>query len=190
MLRLLTAGKSLVGSENAGGGRYRVNKRRLLPKFESSSNPFSAPEIETKPSPPPPGISKTVTSLPTETNGTPVRNVEPVKEQPESASKSKGFKPLNWLQKGRSFVSRAGARLRRKPVAAVSPRPVVQGELSLDKVKVVRNDLSDTDFEVVAARASKPVATTTPTGLPGVEPELAGATVGGVTFRFFGAEET
>jgi hypothetical protein len=30
-------------------------------------------------------------------------------------------------------------------------QPVVQGELSLDKVKVVRNDLSDSDLELVAA---------------------------------------
>jgi hypothetical protein len=29
--------------------------------------------------------------------------------------------------------------------------PVVQGELSLDKVKVIRNDLSDSDLELVAA---------------------------------------
>ena len=38
--------------------------------------------------------------------------------------------------------------------------PVVQGELSLEKVKVVRNDLSDSDLELVAAAksASKPVA--------------------------------
>ena len=34
--------------------------------------------------------------------------------------------------------------------------PVVQGELSLDKVKVVRNDLSDADLELVAvARRAK-----------------------------------
>ena len=33
-----------------------------------------------------------------------------------------------------------------KPVA-----PGVQGELSLDKVKVVRNDLTDSDLELVAA---------------------------------------
>lgn len=35
-----------------------------------------------------------------------------------------------------------------------APRAAVQGELSLDKVKVVRNDLSDSDLELVAA--SKP----------------------------------
>jgi hypothetical protein len=39
--------------------------------------------------------------------------------------------------------------------------PVVQGELSLDKVKVVRNDLSDSDLELVAAsKGAKAVAET------------------------------
>ncbi len=42
----------------------------------------------------------------------------------------------------------------RQPGAARSrtPRPVVQGELSLEKVKVVRNDLSDTDLEIVPVK--------------------------------------
>ena len=41
-----------------------------------------------------------------------------------------------------------------------APRPAVQGEFSLDKVKVVRNDLSDSDLELVAA--SKPVTAPEP----------------------------
>lgn len=36
-----------------------------------------------------------------------------------------------------------------------APRAVVQGELSLEKVKVMRNDLSDTDLEIVPARTVK-----------------------------------
>lgn len=35
-------------------------------------------------------------------------------------------------------------------------RPAIQGELSLDKVKPVRNDLSDSDLELVAAAKSQP----------------------------------
>ena len=45
-------------------------------------------------------------------------------------------------------------KLSRAPV----PHPAVQGELSLDKVRPVRNDLSDSDLELVAA-AKKPEAT-------------------------------
>jgi hypothetical protein len=44
-----------------------------------------------------------------------------------------------------------------QPVAAKTDRPE-QGELSLDKVKVVRNDLSDADLEVVPATTKKPKA--------------------------------
>jgi hypothetical protein len=38
-----------------------------------------------------------------------------------------------------------------KSPAQATAQPVVQGELSLEKVKVVRNDLSDSDLELVAA---------------------------------------
>ena len=39
------------------------------------------------------------------------------------------------------------------PVAASAEKLAVQGELSLDRVKVVRNDLSDTEVEVVPSRS-------------------------------------
>ena len=45
-----------------------------------------------------------------------------------------------WAQKVNPF----------KSAPATPPRPAVQGELSLDKVKPVRNDLSDSDLELVA----------------------------------------
>src|ERR1035441_10304634 len=40
LLRLLTAGKSLVGMRDAET-RYRVTSQRLLPQFGASRNPFS-----------------------------------------------------------------------------------------------------------------------------------------------------
>jgi len=46
-------------------------------------------------------------------------------------------------------------RARVKAVKPAIPRfakPPVQGELSLDRIRVVRNDLSDADLEVVPAR--------------------------------------
>jgi len=48
-------------------------------------------------------------------------------------------------------------RARRKEPASVIPRfgkPAVQGELSLDKVQVVRNDLEESDLEIVTAQTS------------------------------------
>ena len=43
-------------------------------------------------------------------------------------------------------------------VKTLEPSAPVQGELLLDMVKPVRNDLSDSDIEVVPARRSEPVS--------------------------------
>ncbi len=50
-----------------------------------------------------------------------------------------------------------------KPLRAKATRPPVQAELSLEKVKVMRNDLSDADLEIMPAKAVRSPATT---GLP------------------------
>ena len=52
--------------------------------------------------------------------------------------------PLEWLPKRQETA---------RPTIKLMARVPVQGELSLDNVKVVRNDLSDTDVEVVTARS-------------------------------------
>lgn len=73
-------------------------------------------------------------------------------------------------------------------------RPAVQTELSLDRVKVMRNDLSEADLEVVTAptqKASAPAATPAPA--PRLEPISAmeeATTLSRLTARFFGAGET
>lgn len=46
--------------------------------------------------------------------------------------------------------------LRRGSAQAASPKKAVQTELSLERVKVLRNDLSDADLEVVTIRRSEP----------------------------------
>jgi hypothetical protein len=57
-------------------------------------------------------------------------------QRPAKAAPNRG-----WAQKLNPFATQGA------PV----PRAAVQGELSLDNVKPVRNDLSDTDLELVAA---------------------------------------
>jgi hypothetical protein len=53
-----------------------------------------------------------------------------------------------------------GRAKKANPARVLAGRPLVQGELSLDKVKVVRNDLSETDFEIVPlGRAQREAAT-------------------------------
>ena len=51
----------------------------------------------------------------------------------------------------------ASASKAAQPAIPRFPKPPVQGELSLDRIKVVRNDLSDADLEVIASKA--PVST-------------------------------
>jgi len=63
-------------------------------------------------------------------------------EAAEGTGKAATAFPLGrWALKANPFKSPAQA----------AATPVVQGELSLEKVKVVRNDLSDSDLELVAA---------------------------------------
>ena len=74
-----------------------------------------------------------------------------------------------------------------KPIIPRFTKQPVQSELSLDKIKVVRNDLSDADLEVVTAR--QPAAPTI--SAPGPRSEegtgVAQSTLGRVTTRIFGA---
>ena len=63
--------------------------------------------------------------------------------------------PKGWFA---GLVARLG-RLFSKPQKRAIPQfnnPGVQGELSLERVKVMRNDLSDTDLEVVPKKTERP----------------------------------
>jgi hypothetical protein len=73
------------------------------------------------------------------------------------AARSTGSPPKvsSWLVKLWALLSGLFAQGRRQPVPAAVPQPAklpVQGELSLDSVQVMRNDLSDTDLEIVPAK--------------------------------------
>ena len=69
-------------------------------------------------------------------------------------------------------------------------REPLQGELSLDKVKVVRNDLADADLEVVPAKSAVRSAGAGPVS----QPVARGATADSAWTRFatrvFGADAT
>jgi hypothetical protein len=65
-----------------------------------------------------------------------------------------------WLEKAATAKSEKAAAA--KPAQGTNPavpafsKPLVQEELSLEQVKVVRNDLSDTDLELVPRKAQAP----------------------------------
>jgi hypothetical protein len=146
--RLLAAGKSLVGTHD-GAGRYRVNKHVALPKFISPRNPFARPEPDAAPenaAPPVPAVAPEAAAAPPENK--PVlrvgRSISPM-----SAARRAARWLDEWRRKANPWVRFAGRPGPVKSRVAASPRLPVQSELSLDNVRVVRNDLSDADFEIV-----------------------------------------
>jgi hypothetical protein len=124
----------------------------------------TVPLFDAKPkTPPAPAVSKTPVA--------PVKAKEPLRETIQAARPELKPKPAKPVTAARKPVAFAGwvtkinplPLLRRlKPGANKSPKPrparaAVQGELSLEKVKVVRNDLNDADVELMPAR---PMVTT------------------------------
>jgi hypothetical protein len=106
-------------------------------------------------------------------------------ERPQEAGSTGGVlgKITAWVKWGRKSAGRMNADAAKTPV---------QCEFSLDTVRVVRNDLSDADVEVVAARppAAKPEAPkpATEPARPMAEPAQAAETAWGrVTEQMFGA---
>ena len=158
----------MVGIQDSKS-RYRSVDPRAMPKFgsEKKQNTDVARESEVKPS-----VAKS--------------NVESskadVKETPApSARKARGSGWVSqWGSKLGSLVSQ-----KPKPARSASARfngVPVQGELSLDNIRVVRNDLSDADLEVVTRKmgpeksvtpafasanaADRNVGVTVPEGMP------------------------
>jgi len=142
---LLAAGKSWAGGE--GTGRYRMRDGIRLPKFMSPQNPFK-PEAGA------------------ETSATGAR---------DGRDGGHGAKPAAAVQTGNfSWLDFAGRGVRRavsfcreqNPLARLGrpklpgiprfgKRPV-QSEFSLERVQVLRSDLTDADLEIIpAARPDK-----------------------------------
>jgi hypothetical protein len=137
--KLLAAGKSIVN------GRaeicYRASKQIYLPKFGPAKNPFKQ-EMETaKP------VSKAIAA--------PVKKEVAAKTQKLPAIPPAREMKTNWTDKLNPI-----SIFRAAPVE--NSRPTVQAELSLDSVKVVHNDLSDADVEVVPIKSRSPRETTAP----------------------------
>lgn len=153
--KLLAAGKSWVGGN--GIGRYQMRDGLALPKFISPRNPFKRESVVEQAAPP------SVAAAPAQVSegaltSVPVRAAEsPIVVAPRIALsvKLRSLAKLagEWLRRAALFC------LDHNPFSAIGkpklpkmPRfgkPALQGELSLDKVKVVRSDLTHADLEVV-----------------------------------------
>ena len=134
--RLLAAGKSWVGGD--GIGRYRMQKHIRLPKFISPRNPFKA-----EPTPETPGLPPAAPVAPLAmADAAPL--VKPGEPRARVAAGLRRFVLFCWDRNPFSGSGRA-----KLPAIPRFGRSGVQGELSLDKVQVVRGDLAHADLEVV-----------------------------------------
>jgi hypothetical protein len=175
--KLLTTGKSLVGLSHTNS-RYHLQKG-ALPKFESAKNPFATKTpvepVEREPQLPklsPDEVAVAVTDNKTqrlsalgalivdrEASVAASRNSHPA-ETPKVAapvdSWLKKINPLVWFGNGQPAEAKPSI-----PRFSKASAPL-QGELSLDNIKVMRNDLSETDVEVVPAKSRGPKVMTMP----------------------------
>jgi len=215
LLRLLTAGKSLVGLKDHHS-RY-MTRGVALPKFGSKKNPFRATtktEVavqaeSTRASGPfapqsPLGVVgtgvrsggadtvlKTGSEKPVADSGASVGSPAPVEAEvphpPNPATggskamvpRAEGYFTLTKLL----FWQRPKAD-RQGPPPLI--KPMVQGQLSLEAVKVIRNDLSDTDLEIVAAKPPVTGPTEAPTVSRFAKASSSETAWGRVTARIFG----
>ncbi len=124
-MQLLTVGNSLRDTKDHPH-RYKLTERNLLPKFGANKGA--------------PGQQSVVDERIKNDMKTEMAEMAPPAPAKSSASSPLRFPPGRWTFKRNPFSSRA---------VTVAVQPAVQSELSLEAVKVVRNDLSDADLELV-----------------------------------------
>jgi hypothetical protein len=197
LMRLLTAGRSLVGMPH-GAVRYRMSDPRAMPKFvrtegsgSSAASVMAGTSIRSvvgQAGAPGPAKGKATEigkrSVPVRSSTEPAsgggcgerRGIGNGTADPDGTnrkldaaasagkqgcafvrSKAQGIWN-RWLE---GFGRWLGKRRAQPSNPAVAPfaRAPVQGELSLEKVKVVRNDLSDSDVEIVPSRETRKAKT-------------------------------
>jgi len=147
MLRLLAAGKSLVGLKPPTA-RYQMTDPRALPKFGLANNPYQ-PKANPAVPPSPAPETKHSAALNTENSPSPT----PVAVKPDEGASRITHHASRAPRESRLTKVLSGLLPRRTPSPRQASVPV-QAELTLDKVRVVRNDLSDTDLEIVRAKKS------------------------------------
>ena len=134
--KLLAAGKSIIGGRMEIA--YCVDKHIYLPKFGPAKNPFTSP-AEVKP-------VRVATEAAVELTKKKIELLAAAKTQKLPALSDTPSSAVSWVGKLNPVSLWRGSS---EPDA----QPSVQAELSLDGVKVVHNDLSDVDVEVVPVKS-------------------------------------
>lgn len=135
--KLLATGRSLVGSHSEAH-RFRESRRAALPKFNMTKNPFaSGAQHERAEARPTAAFPTEATARATNAPAPPaaLRKLSPARAIQWVGDISQKLNPLALLKRAPKPASNAAAWV----------SGPVQRELSLDTVRVLRNDLSDTD---------------------------------------------
>ena len=152
--KLLVAGKSIINGRAEIS--YRANRHVYLPKFGLVQNPFKSPP-GTEPAKP----EAATMAAPIQKAVAPVA----AKTQKLPALAPKPVRATTWASKLNPISMLRGPA----PAPQNTPDPV-QSELSLDSVKVVHNDLSDADVEVVPIKSRTAGEATVPVLPPPISP--------------------
>jgi len=142
--RLLGAGKSFFSGGKPAA--YRTDKRFYLPQFGSPKNPFATAAAAPAPAQaelPKPAVKKPFEQL-KKTTALPWAKT---RKLPAVVAPARPAGATSWATK-LNPVS-----LFRSAPAADQGMVAVQTELSLEKVKVVHNDLTDADVEIVPMKS-------------------------------------
>lgn len=153
--KLLAAGKSIKNGR--GTVSYRESKRVYLPKFISPKNPFND-VAKSEP-------AESIKTAPAQITASPAIEKSESKTQKLPVVSAKPVRTTNWIGKFNPVSIWHSAEEKKTP-----PQPV-QAELSLEKIKVVHNDLTDVDVEVVPikSRTNNPVSEPAFSPVVGVE---------------------
>jgi hypothetical protein len=159
LLRLLTAGKTLVGLKKLEQ-RYHLPGGKALPQFGGKQNPFRATAFPEKTESSCPQEDLVVSgSTAAEMGGAQLKpeqelatqDLRPASSQSESTRVAKHLAAGSEKRSPFRALLLWGRAKRARPASGFGARPLVQAELSLDSVKVMRNDLSESDFEILPA---------------------------------------
>ena len=123
LAKLLGMGQSFFGR---GSLSYRESRRPYVPKFNDGKNPF------------------TPKAAPEKKNPAPTVAAAPVKTEPRSLLGSRAPRATSWVEKMNPF---------RAPEPVKTFIRAEQPELSLENLRVLRNDLSEADIERVPAKS-------------------------------------
>jgi hypothetical protein len=160
--KLLAAGKSIMKGQVEVS--YRASRQVYLPKFGPVKNPFKTetthPDAETAPAAPvaPPATPRAVRAAQETVTAATANSLNSIKQKLPALSAMAEKKTMDWAGKFNpaSIFRRTTVKGGDKPSdqAAKTQKPAaMQAELSLDSVKVVHNDLTDVDVEIVPMKS-------------------------------------